>query len=82
MPTANPRVNVVLEKPLYAVVRELAHRSGVSLSTKVRDLVREAIELEEDEVLVHFAEQREKTFDRAAALTHEQVWGQARQEKR
>ncbi len=82
MPTVNPRVNVVLEKPLYAAVRELARQSGVSLSTKVRDLVREAIELEEDEVLVRFAAQREKTFNRASALNHEQVWRHVRGEKR
>jgi hypothetical protein len=36
----NPRVNVVLEKPLYAKVERLAKKDGVSLSLKVRDLVK------------------------------------------
>jgi len=82
MPTTNPRVNVVLEKPLYALVRHLARQSGVSLSTKVRDLVREAIEIEEDIVLVRVADQRGKTFDPATALTHEQVWGHLKRGRR
>ncbi|HSL99539.1 MAG TPA: ribbon-helix-helix domain-containing protein [Candidatus Limnocylindria bacterium] len=39
MPAGNPRVNVVLEKPLYETVDHLAKEEGVSLSTIVRDLV-------------------------------------------
>ena len=43
VPAKNPRVNVVLEKPLYEVLRRWAKRDGVSLSLKVRDLIREAV---------------------------------------
>lgn len=75
MPTKNPRVNVVLEKPLYDSVRRLAEREEVSLSLKIRDLVREALEAQEDIVLAQFAEGREKTFKRTRGLTHRQVWG-------
>lgn len=75
MPTKNPRVNVVLEKPLYDSVRRLAEKEDVSLSLKIRDLVREALEAEEDAALAHFAEEREKGFKRSRALTHKQVWG-------
>jgi len=74
VPTTSPRVNVVLEKPLYQRLRRLAAKDGVSLSTKVRDLIREALEEYEDAYLVRLAEERERTFDRAKALTHEQVW--------
>jgi len=74
MPTKNPRVNVVLEKPLYDALREIAERDNVSLSTKIRDLVREALEANEDLALVQFAEERDATFDRRAAVTHEQAW--------
>lgn len=45
MITTNPRVNVVVEKPLYERMRELAASEGVSLSTVARDLIREAKEL-------------------------------------
>lgn len=74
MPTLSRRVDVVLEKPLYSKLRMLASKDGVSLSTKVRDLIREALVEYEDAFLVRLAGEREKTFDRAKALTHKQVW--------
>ena len=74
MPTKNPRVNVVLEKPLYANIERLAKRDGVSLSLKVRDLVREALEMEEDIALAQFADSRDKTFSRKKSLKHDEVW--------
>jgi hypothetical protein len=76
MPARNPRINVVLERPLYQAVERLAHRDQVSLSTKMRDLVREALELEEDSRLAAIAERRERSFVREAALSHARVWGQ------
>ncbi len=75
MPTKNPRVNVVLEKPLYESVRRLAEKEDISLSLKIRDLVREALEAEEDAALAQFAEERERSFKRSRALSHKQVWG-------
>lgn len=48
MATTNPRVNTVLEPALYDAVRRLAKAEGVSMSQKVRDLVKEALELVED----------------------------------
>jgi len=74
MPTNNPRVNVVLEKPLYANVERLAKRDGVSLSMKVRDLVNVALEIEEDIALAKFADVREKSFNRKKSLKHDEVW--------
>jgi hypothetical protein len=74
MPTKNPRINVVLEKPLYNNVERLAERDGVSLSLKVRDLVKEALEIEEDIGLSKLVENREKTFNRKKSLKHEEVW--------
>ena len=74
MPTKNPRINVVLEEPLYRNIERLARREGVSLSLKVRDLVREALEIEEDIALSQLAERREKTFTKKTSLRHEEVW--------
>jgi metal-responsive CopG/Arc/MetJ family transcriptional regulator len=74
MPTKNPRINVVLEKPLYNSVQHLAEKEGVSLSLKVRDLIREALEFYEDEALSRFAEKREKTFIRSKSLSHKEAW--------
>jgi hypothetical protein len=74
MPAKNPRINVVLEKPLYQNVERMARKDGVSLSLKVRDLVREALEMEEDIALASIAEHREKTFTRGKALSQDEVW--------
>jgi hypothetical protein len=74
MPVKNPRINVVLEKPLYAMIERLASREGISLSLKVRDLVKEALEMEEDIALAAVAEKRERTFSKAKALKHSEVW--------
>ena len=74
MPVKNPRINVVLEKPLYHTIEKLANRDGVSLSLKVRDLVKEALEIEEDTALSAFAEKREETFVKTRALKHHEVW--------
>lgn len=69
MPTKNPRVHTVLEAPLHKAVSLLAKRDGVSLSQKVRDLVREAIEYLEDAALDAFAERRRRSFQSGKALT-------------
>jgi hypothetical protein len=74
MPVKNPRINVVLEKPLYNTIERLATKEGISLSLKVRDLVKEALEIEEDIALSAFAEKRERTFTKSKALKHNEVW--------
>ncbi len=74
VPARNPRVNIVLEKPLYEAARRLARRDGTSVSSKVRDLVREALEVEEDLALAALAERRESALKPARALTHQEVW--------
>jgi hypothetical protein len=75
MPAKNLRVNVVLEKPLYDSVRRLAAKEEISLSLKIRNLVKDALEAQEDVVLAQVTGEREKTFRRARALSHKQVWG-------
>jgi len=56
MPSQNPRINVVLNNLLYQDVRLLAEKDNVSLSAKVRDLLKEALEIQEDIALSGFAE--------------------------
>ena len=78
MPAKNPRVNVVLERPLYDTLGRLARRDGTSLSTKARDLLRDALETYEDIGLADLADERERTWDRRTALRHDQVFGRPR----
>jgi len=82
MPTTNPRVNVVLEEPVYEGLRRWAKRDGVSLSLKVRDLVKDALEAEEDRALAGLAKDREQTLDRSKAMTHSQTWAHLKRSRR
>lgn len=75
MPTTKPRVNVALEKPLYREVRELAERNGTTMSTEIRDLILEALQIEEDRILTRWASDRLRTYKPAKALSHGAVWG-------
>lgn len=74
MSTKHPRVMVVLENPLYRWVRRVAKTEGLSLSMKLRDLVREAYESYEDRYWSRVGEKRLKSFRKAHALTHEAFW--------
>ena len=74
MPTQNPRINIVLDNLLYQNVRLLAEKDNVSLSAKVRDLLKEALEIQEDIALAEFAEEREGSWDESQVLTHDDVW--------
>ncbi len=74
MPSQKPRINIVLDNILYQNVRLLAERDNISLSAKVRELLKEALEIQEDIALSGFAEEREKSWDDSKALTHDDVW--------
>jgi len=74
MPSKNPRINVVLDDNLYKNIKFLAETDGVSLSAKVKDLIKEALEVQEDLYLAVFAEEREKTWDKSKTRTHDEIW--------
>jgi predicted DNA-binding protein len=74
MPSKNPRINVVLDDNLYKNIQFLAETDGVSLSAKVKDLIKEALEVQEDLYLAVFAEEREKTWDKSTTRTHDEIW--------
>lgn len=75
MATKMPRLNVVLEKPVYFAVVRIAKREGVSLSLKARDLIKEALEFCEDIHWSRQADAREKTLRLKKGLSHKKVWG-------
>ena len=74
MPTKNPRINVAVDAALYDVIASLAREKGISLSMITRDLLKEAIDIEEDIALTDFATEREKTLDDDRTLSHEDTW--------
>lgn len=75
MATKMPRLNVVLEAPVYFAIVRMAKKEGISLSLKARDLIKEALEFCEDAHWARQAETRERTFTRRRALSHKHVWG-------
>ena len=71
MPSTRPRINTVLEPPVYQAVKRLADRDHVSLSQKVRDLVREALELLEDAALGELVTERRN--NPARSISHAEL---------
>ncbi len=74
MPAKNPRINVVLEDPLYKKVQFLARKDGVSMSAKVRELLKEIIETQEDIFLSEIASKRETRWKDSEAIPHRDIW--------
>jgi len=74
MATNKPRINVVLDKQIYELIKRLSEEEGTSLSSFVKDLIEEALELREDVALNEIAEEREKTFNKSKALSHNEIW--------
>ena len=68
---------VVLETPLYRWVQRQAKKEWLSLSMKMRDLVREAYETYEDRYWSREGGKRLKGFKRSQALSHEAFWKKA-----
>ena len=75
MPSRNPRINIVVDPQVYEQIKQLAERRGVSISMAARDLIRDALVMEEDADLAELAGEREETFREDAALSHEEAWG-------
>jgi len=75
MPAKNPRINIVVEPPLYAAIHDMAEESGISMAMVVRDLIKDALELKEDAALAAFADERMKAFNRKKLLSHDEAWG-------
>ena len=74
MPTKNPRINIVVEDPLYKILKELADKKGLSMSSLSRDLIREALEMREDIALSYVAEKRDGTLKAAELIDHDDAW--------
>ncbi|MDL1957675.1 MAG: DUF6290 family protein [Candidatus Desulfofervidus auxilii] len=68
------RINVVFDRSLYTLIKEISERESISMSAVVRDLVKEALELKEDVALTKFAEEREKDLKEEELMSHEEVW--------
>lgn len=68
------RVLTNLESPLYLFVLESARKDHISISQKVRDLIKKALILEEDMVLEALVHGRKRTQKRS--ISHQNFWRQ------
>ncbi len=68
---------VVLESPLRRWLNRSAKREGISLSMKLRDIVREAYENYEDHYWSREGEKRLKDMKRSRLLSHGAFWKKA-----
>lgn len=71
MPTDQPRINAVVEEPIYEAIETLAEKDGVSLSKKTRDLLLDALERVEDVGLEKIIEDRREAP--GDFLSHEEL---------
>ena len=74
MPTKNPRLNIVLEPDLFSIIKKIADKEKVSMSLKARELIKNALEIYEDILLVSAADRRSTSFNRKKAKSHEDIW--------
>ena len=74
MPSTNPRIDIVCDKNLYSAIAEIAARDGASLSSVAHDLLLESLELREDIALTKIADKRAEGFDRASALSFDEIF--------
>ncbi len=65
---------VVLEPRLYRWIKTCSINEHLSLSAKLRDLVREAYESYEDRYWAKAGEKRRTSFTRKQALPHKEFW--------
>lgn len=72
MPTKSPRINVTFEPAIAAILARLAKDRGQSVSGLARELVLEALELQEDIALSALAEKRER--GKRKTISHEAAW--------
>lgn len=66
------RVLTVLEKRLYDHVTYLAKRDGISISQKVRDLLIDALQYDEDADLLAVVSERRKKGGKF--ISHDELW--------
>ena len=72
MPTAKPRLNITLSPELDSAVEYLAKRDKTSRSGKVAELVKLAIEIEEDMLWSKLADER--ASKRGRLIPHSEAW--------
>lgn len=72
MPSDKTRINLTVPTDIERSLQRLARRDASSLATTALNLIRRALDIEEDAVLLTVAEQREQRSGKL--VTHAQAW--------
>ena len=72
MATTKKRVNISVSSAMEDALRALAKRDEMPIASKAAELLRQAIEVEEDEVWARLADERLKRDTRR--VSHEDAW--------
>jgi hypothetical protein len=72
MPTTKTRLNITLSPEMETAVKELAARDKISRAGKVTELLRTALEIEEDGVWNKLAEKRD--LRGVKFVPHKKAW--------
>lgn len=72
MPSTKHRINLTVPQNIDDLLQNLATRDHLSVSTKTLDLIKKALEIEEDETLLSIALAREKKSSKF--ISHAKAW--------
>lgn len=72
MPTTKTRINLSVPDDVNTALKRLARRERVPVATKALDLLRNALEADEDGALFAFAESRERR--KCRMVSHVSAW--------
>lgn len=72
MPTLKRRLNISLPEAMNTALTHLAKRDDMPTATKVVDLLRLALDVDEDELLDDLARRRDTK--KARFVTHQKAW--------
>jgi antitoxin component of RelBE/YafQ-DinJ toxin-antitoxin module len=72
MPTLKQRLNITTDRATRSILERIAKRDNVPLATKAAQLLRNALELEEDIALANIA--NERFLKGGKFIPHELAW--------
>ena len=72
MPTQQPRLNLTLDAPMMQMIAKLAKKGHQSRALVAKNLIAQALELQEDLYFSTLANAREK--DNSPWVSHEEIW--------
>lgn len=73
MPTTKQRINITVDKETDWALKQLAKIDKIPVATKVSQMLREALELQEDLILAEIADKRSK-MKGVKYIDHDTFW--------